>query len=576
MFMWNQDLFKGHWSPTLTGMIKAGDEGFFPSALFSDLHGLPGKLSLQTLNEVFAEELRSRSMDERSLYTGDVSRFLATTKRVASGPKRVQSVSHKTKSKGRVDGSLGTTRKSFDLSTAEKGFARRLSMKKLAPTLISMRKGLSNVVKERDAHMSWMSNGQITESSNGGMGISIRPAELVALSVILGCPLTVGGKDNYTPSEKGALNISMSSSEAEDGKHQIALQRHKRSTTHVPAQGSSFSPLFAKHFASGSLPYALENTTIHGILVSTETLEIAQAGTPLCLREYAVKTPQSRFLASLPNSYEPSFHIVTVSTQGGLANPLVDAVSMLPFVGGLVPLASAPLIKTIRFIASGGLPPLRLLQRLEALVDKVNGHAPGVHVFGPLYDQQNVALLYRERERLGKLATKTYTPDSIADKASRMQRYITLLERLMALVTDIVQEDVLAAVQQATKKELERSYTDAVAAYQVNFLDTASSLSHDHSEPYTGIRSDRSSAASLSTSASPTSTSTGFLPMNLGKQVEQILKAELPLSVEKVAVVARLVIVAWTWSVESVAWAEGEEGFRVPDPATLPEKMIFR
>jgi hypothetical protein len=574
--MWNQDLVKDNWVPTLTGMIKAGDEGLFSSVLFSNLHDHPGELSLQALHQVFAEQLRSRSMEERSVYTWNVSRFLATTKRVTSGPKRVQSVSHKTKPKRRVDATLSTTRKSLDLSTAETGFARRLSMKKLTPALISMRNGLFDVVRDGVSHTSWMSDGQATESRDGSIGINITPAELVALSVTLGSPLTFGGEASYTPSERGALNISISSSITNDAEHQITLQRHKRSTAHMSAQGSSFSPLFAKHFAASSLPFAHTKNTVHGILVSTETLGLVQAGTPLYLREYDSETPQSRFLASLPSSCKLSFHVPTGLTQGLLANPIVDAISMLPFVGGLVPLASLPLIQTIRFIASGGLPPVRLLQRLEGLVDKVNGHAPSVRVFGPLYDQHNAPQLYRERERLGRLATNVKTPDSIADKASRMHRYITLLERLMALVTDVMQEDVLAAVQEATKRELERSYTDAVTAHQTNSLEIASVTSHSHSETSTRIHSNCSSGASTSTIDSPTSTSTCSSPMNLGKQVEQILKAELPLSVENVAVVARLVVVAWTWSVESVAWHESEEGFRVADPATLPEKMIFR
>jgi hypothetical protein len=44
-----------------------------------------------------------------------------------------------------------------------------------------------------------------------------------------------------------------------------------------------------------------------------------------------------------------------------------------------------------------------------------------------------------------------------------------------------------------------------------------------------------------------------------------VLKAELPLSVETVAFVARMVVVAWCVSVQTVAWSEGEAGFRIPD-----------
>jgi hypothetical protein len=263
---------------------------------------------------------------------------------------------------------------------------------------------------------------------------------------------------------------------------------------------------------------------------------------------------------------------------------------MLPFVGGLVPLATVPLVETIRFVASGGLEPVRLLQRLDALVDRVSRHTPGLNIFGPLYEPHNIALLYRERERLGKISAGTSINDTIADKTSRMQRHTTLLQRLMALITDVAPQDVLVAVQEATKKELERSYIDAVNAYKVSPMDYDPLISHRRSGSYNQSkrhlsvqskrlsiqsRSDHSSGVSLSTINSPCSSATSYSPWNLGKQVEQILKADLPLSVENVAVVARLVIAAWTWSVESVTWEEGEEGFKVPDLAKMPKDMVF-
>jgi hypothetical protein len=61
----------------------------------------------------------------------------------------------------------------------------------------------------------------------------------------------------------------------------------------------------------------------------------------------------------------------------------------------------------------------------------------------------------------------------------------------------------------------------------------------------------------------------------LGKHIERILKDDLPLSVESVAIVARLIIVAWTLSVEAVAWEEGEQGFRIPDLDKLPDKIVL-
>jgi hypothetical protein len=62
---------------------------------------------------------------------------------------------------------------------------------------------------------------------------------------------------------------------------------------------------------------------------------------------------------------------------------------------------------------------------------------------------------------------------------------------------------------------------------------------------------------------------------NLGKQVETFLKSDLPFNVDIIATIARLVIVAWTLSVETVAWEDGEEGFRVPNVEDLPGTMVL-
>ena len=53
------------------------------------------------------------------------------------------------------------------------------------------------------------------------------------------------------------------------------------------------------------------------------------------------------------------------------------------------------------------------------------------------------------------------------------------------------------------------------------------------------------------------------------------MKLELPFSVETVALVARLILAAWTLSVKPVAWEEGEQGMRMLDLGSLPEKMIM-
>jgi hypothetical protein len=450
-----------------------------------------------------------------------------------------------------------------------------------------MGNGLPDSNKEKSRQMSWTKDGQIAQSRYGSIAVQATPGEVAALSIILGCQIVVGEKSEYTPYKKGTFNISMSSSMTEDGKNEMTLWQHKHSTTHLVARGSGFSPLFAKHFAAGCLPYTQDKKYVHSILFSNLTLKAVQSGLPIYLHDSNFKTRQSRYVSSLPSSRELSFHIASTTQKPQSSNPLVDAISALPFVGGVVPLASIPMVKTIQFIACGGLAPARLLQRLEGLVDKVNRQAPHLDIFGPLYEPKNLSVLYRERERLGRLAKGASVVDTIADKASRMRRYTTLLERLMVLVPDMKPQEVLAAVQEATRKELDHTYLDAVAAYRTKAM-RAPSVVDSHGCPESdarskrastssgssGHRSSRSSSASTFLFVSPVST-VDAQTQTLGKQLERILKADLPLSVESIATVARLMIVAWTLSVEPVAWEDGEEGFRVPDLGKLPEKMVM-
>ena len=185
-----------------------------------------------------------------------------------------------------------------------------------------------------------------------------------------------------------------------------------------------------------------------------------------------------------------------------------------------------------------------------------------------------------ERERLARIATGAIA-ESLADKVARMQRYTTLLQRLMALVPDMKPQDVLHAVREATKAELQRSNADAVAAHS-SASAPPSPVNENHC-PLSDARSSsrpsarRSPRSSIGAGSSATSRlSTTFPANNMGKQVEALLKSELPFSVEMVAVVARLVVVAWTLSVGRVAWEEGEEGFRVPDLEGLGrERMVL-
>jgi hypothetical protein len=567
LFVSKQRLTKGRWVPNLSGIIKAGDEGLFTSALFAELHGQPGDISLDVLYEAFAKELQSRSFTERSAYSGAIAKFLLESKRSDGGLGRTKSVTHRRTSSMRQDVTSKSSRKSMDLSVAEKGLSRSFSTRRPVPMLVPMHNGLQDERIQKTAQNSWMKEGQKMQHQSNRSGIRITASELAALSIVLGSPLNISAESTGTTSNASALGISISSTPISDGKLQISLHQHKRSISQQHAQGSGYSPLLAKHLAAGFLPYSQHADSINSILITKDTLEAIRAGASLYCHPSNTPTPQSQYLQTLPTSRPCNFHILAPSTELHTSSTLLDAISALPFTGGLPPLASTSFITTTNFIASGGLPTGKLLQRLEALVDRVHHHSPHLNVFGPLYEQQHIRLLYRERERLAKLASSAHVEDTLVDKAARMSRYVTLLERLMAMVPDMKPNDVLSAVQDALRVEIQRSYAEAVAAHAnstLSFCTSSANKSEIDSNRDSIAHSHRTNRTSVISNVTSPRRSTD-LPANLGKQIEHLLKLELPLSIESIAFVARMVLVAWTVSVEGVAWEDGETGWRLPD-----------
>lgn len=218
-------------------------------------------------------------------------------------------------------------------------------------------------------------------------------------------------------------------------------------------------------------------------------------------------------------------------------------------------------------------------------------HSPHLHLFGPLLEDKNAGLLFREREKLGRLATGALenVDEALTDKVARMHRYVTLIERLMYLVPDMTPQEARTAVKEEVRRQIEQAYHDAVAISATDSSSSAaltksnakrdSSLSQNSAFPSKrskrSKRTSQSSTASQPITASPVQASRNsmavsrcsstFPPQNLGSCVEAVLKLDLPLDVAMVALVVRMVLVAWTVSVGDVAWEEGEVGFRVGD-----------
>ncbi|KAF2179055.1 hypothetical protein K469DRAFT_476162, partial [Zopfia rhizophila CBS 207.26] len=594
MFIPKRD--RGRWVPTLTGIVKAGDEGLYSSALFDVTYGHPGEMSLETIYDMFAHELSLRPMTERSTYPASISKFLSDSRHQI---RRGNSIKDRN-----TRPALPPRPSQNPLDLAEKGPSRSRS-RKTSPVLISTFNGLpSSSSYDNHSHTdtSWTHEVQHAQYHDGRTTITVTHDELAVLSLFLGATLTLTQStigqnlSQQAPSDKrpsfhgvGAFGISIHGSVSEEGQYHIHLTRQKRNIAERPSRGSGYSTLFAKHLALGSMPFSQDDDSINSILITPETLDAVKSGARLHLQKLETTTKASSYLATLPASKETRFHTLAHSSNS-TSTPLLRAIAALLFTGGLPPLASTPLIQTIRFIASAGLPAGRLLQRLEGLVDKVHRQDKHLQLFGPLLEDSNAGLLFRERERLGKLATGAVKEERVAEKVARMGRYVTLLERLMALVPGMRPGEVLGKVREATKREIENSYREAVLAHQEDDYDLITRTIPPRKHKRNGSSISRRTAGSTRSSISPTSTSPNspvsptsttsprlsstFGVPNLGTQVESILKADLPLDIPTIATVARLILVAWTYSVEAVAWEGGEEGVRLGNLKVLPEKMM--
>ncbi|KAF2650133.1 hypothetical protein K491DRAFT_609442 [Lophiostoma macrostomum CBS 122681] len=584
---------KGERVPTLAGIIKAGDEGVYSSTFFNRLHQQqnPSESSLPALYQEFADHLRSRGVVDKSAYTPALSDFISRQKR---GLRRSQSTRPTKQARPELP---SRHRTSIDL--AEMGLGRARS-RRVTPVLTSAFNKLPEEIRgASESATSWMVDLRHTSYYDGKMSIAVVPEEVVALAAILGTQPTVTAQDSksgvlHSTTRTGALGISINVTFTANGKCEVMLSHQKQSISQLPAKGSAYSTLWAKHLAAGSLPFAQNKHHLDSILITSDTLSAIQSGACLRVGTSDAMTNASRFLTSLPNSRKVKFHTLSSSSTSTSTPLLLHAIANMPFSGGFTPLAAMSLINTVGFVASGGLPAGRLLQRLESLIEKVHRQAPHLGLFGPLYEAANARQLFREHEHLGKMATGAIEHEDIADRTARMHRYTTLLERLMFLVPDMKTQDVLAAVQEALRKELEHSYADAVAVFARGGASPDASLhtptkrlsSHStrphYSKRYSlNITPPTDSQTPPSAFCAPKRASTFPQALlidphsNLGRDAERILKLELPFSVETVAFVARLILVAWTLSVEPVAWEEGEQGIKMLDLASLPEKMIM-
>lgn len=589
-------------SPSLATFLKAGDEDIFGSNVFHP-HNLQqsANVSLDSLYDVLADTMMARPTAERLAYTQAMSQFIAGRK---SSRKRRQSVPA---TANEVESRLRPT------SVKRRKASRSQYLVITANSFLMTEEATLPAAR----YSWWEMRPTLDSGSDGELTMEISPEELAALSILLACgrPSTNAQNANDDPdlitpafSDSGAFGISINRhAPTSEGKRFVTLTRRPLYTTEqVPRASPGYSILLAKHMACGSLPFSRGPSVTACLLISRASAAAIVAGSPALhiRRKNNPDTASSKFLSSLPHSRGLALYEVAVEapittsndfqTPAQLPESFLEVLARLPYTT-LPPLASIPMLDVIGFVASAGLPPGRLLQRLESLIEKIHNASAGTSLFGPLYEVHNVRTLVRERDRLGKLALEA-TPranvsDSLAQKTARLHRYGVLMERLTGMLATggLGKEEVRRRINEANRNELVKSYSDALGQHRTTPTPRGSpsngntgtatpvpQVSSPTAEPTTpsqgrtlGAQSPQPQGSRIITRSSISSCRSGSTrrsgpsaPPNLGSQLEAILKAGLPLSVPQVAFVGRLVLVAWSLSAEKVAWEEEEEGMR--------------
>ncbi|KAF2202763.1 hypothetical protein GQ43DRAFT_301296 [Delitschia confertaspora ATCC 74209] len=611
--------------PSLTGLIKAGDEIVFSSALFDRILLVDGESYLERIYSEFAETLASKPGREKAEYSSDIKAFISRTPR-SSGRNR-------------------SSRKSIELNVssfrtdaidgAEKGLRRSRSKKRSDP-LVS---GFNRSTEAHDpgfwhcfpidtsVDTSWTSDLQRVRMNDGRLALTMAFSELQALALMLGIrisafsePQTPGQKhEDSTPVEalrvsgSGAFAITLQSTQYNQEMYHFHIEQTERPLLQYPSRGSGYSTIHAKHLPYGALPFSRNGLYINSILITSISLRVLKSGQPFDIISTMDRPRQISQLLTLPSSKTLSFHKLeqayASSSPQYPANKstIVHAIAGLPLIGGLVPLVTEPVLESIQFIASGGLEPGRLLQRLEDLIHKVHRQAPHLRLFGPILDDKHTRLWIRERKRLGTVRSRNHggnEEEAIATSVARVGRYVTLLERLMGLLVEEtgmdqkrVKEEVMSAMvrqigmswQEAV--DAEKSKTTAVSSMPTSGDDGPLTQSAPHNpqtlqtdttpepHPFLSHRQGPACISPVSPSPNPTSLAepappspTSAAPMprpstntfssatsmsstsrvripDLARQVEVILKSPLSFDVHTIARVARLVLVAWTLGV---------------------------
>ena len=488
--------------PALAAVVRAGDEGVYSSALFaqlppSDPAADAASPSWQALYDAFAHELAQRPSKERWAWPADLARFVSRrTPRPSPHPSPRPSPQPTRSPSARRSMSVAASSSPRSTDLASSGirrsfsFSRRdaqTSLVRCAEPLPLVADGGSPSSPDAGASAPWTADLQnLYVLADLSPALAMTPQELTALVLLLGIAPTPAHHVTETPERRsstlslhgtGAFGLAIDGAPAPDGTYTVRLSQRPRRITQQASLGSGYSTLFAKHLALEVVPFSQTANSVSAIVVSPESAALFRTGTHVSLTPLTsdpLPAPAA-MLVQLPASKATALHTLAPSPSSSVTfsdtGVLLRVLAHLPFTAGLVPLAAPLVAQTTLFAAARGQPAGSLLPRLEDLAHKLHRQAPHLRLFGPVLDDANVGSWTRMRRRLAYVGRRPLRSDAedVAERAARLARYTTILERLVALLVaptsaSDAEKDALGIVMRAAEREMERAYWAAVDA----------------------------------------------------------------------------------------------------------------
>lgn len=367
--------------------------------------------------------------------------------------------------------------------------------------------------------------------------LPVSTEQLVGFCLAFGINLRRRGKDKFYGS--GAYGLMVNVSSQDDYYLRIHVTHPRRGPRLQASKGNGYSILFAKLMACGCLPFALKPGLTKSIHVNQDIHNAIRWGLSIKDGRDYPKAPSINFLADLPGQTNDDYYcvrgLIVHFTYGHIydshGKPLqpddpgrwtwAKAVAGIAF-GGFIPQATRNLVSAVQFTVLGadiiGGTQKQLMEDIEILINEV-------HTWDEKYELFGTYIARRQIASNAQNITYVFDPRDIADAVAIFSRYATLLERFLGIIAERegTTTNYKDSIYNALSCKLQQSYRQAVHKYTGRY---------------------------------PAS---GMLNGSLRDEVKKLrkfrdAKVTTASRIDSCAVLARILILAWTYQVNLVRW----------------------